>query len=308
MDSKKIRVEISRYIGWLGLNFASFVVGVLPGKLVYGFAQNAAGLGYRIASKQRKAALESLGIAFGQEKSRQELERIAKDSFVYMAKGGLELMYLMNKPELLKKRVHMFGRDDLDSALAQGKGVILVSAHFGNFPLLMAKLSLEGYRIAGIMRSMRDARAEKMFLEKRSKLGIKTIYSQPRLACVEDTIKSLRSNEIVFIPLDQNFGSAGVFVDFFGKKAATATGPVVLAQRTGAPLLPSFILRQKDDTHKIIFEPPFNLKESSSREETVAINIQKLTTIIESYIRKYPAEWSWIHRRWKSRPDREGGS
>ena len=305
MDSKKIRLLISRYMGWLGLNFCSFVASFIPQKWLYGFAQNASKLGYRIAAKQRKTAFESLSIAFGGAKSGKEIEKIAQDCFVFMAKSGIELMFLMDKPQLLKKRVTIEGGANLESAIAQDKGVILVSAHFGNFPLMMAKLGLEGYKIGGIMRPMRDERAEKLFLAKRTRLGIKTIYSQPRSVCVEETLKSLRNNELVFIPIDQNFGSGGVFVDFFGKKAATATGPVVLAQRTGAPILPCFILRQQDDTHKIIFEPPFNLLQGSTREETVHINIQKLTGIVESYIRRYPAEWSWIHRRWKSRPDNE---
>jgi KDO2-lipid IV(A) lauroyltransferase len=218
-----------------------------------------------------------------------------------MSKGAVELLFLMDRPALLRKRVELVGKKYLDEALARDKGVILVSAHFGNFPLLMAKLSLEGYKVAGIMRQMRDTRVEKKFLAKRTKLGIKTIYFQPRTTCVNSTIASLRGNEVVFIPIDQNFGTGGVFVDFFGRKAATATGPVVLAQRTKAALLPCFIVRQPDDSHRIIFEPQLKLTEGKDAEETIAINIQRLTNIIESYIRKYPAEWGWVHRRWKSK-------
>jgi KDO2-lipid IV(A) lauroyltransferase len=120
---------------------------------------------------------------------------------------------------------------------------------------------------------------------------------------VNSTIQALRNNEIVFIPIDQNFGTAGVFVNFFGRQAATATGPVIFAQRTKAALVPCFILRQKDDRHKIIFEAAIDLQEGKTPEETILINIQRLTDIIESYIRKYPAEWGWIHRRWKSQPN-----
>ena len=149
---------------------------------------------------------------------------------------------------------------------------------------------------------MRDKRVEKIFLRNRERLNITTIYSQPRNVCVNNTIQALRNNELVFIPIDQNFGSAGVFVDFFGVKAATATGPVVLAQRTKAALLPCFIIRQSDDTHNIVFDPEMALREGVNSRETVHLNIQKLTTIIESYIRRYPAEWGWIHRRWKSKP------
>ena len=121
-----------------------------------------------------------------------------------------------------------------------------------------------------------------------------------RVTCVNTTIEALRNNELVFITLDQHFGTAGVFVDFFGKKAATATGPVVLAQRTKAALVPCFIIRQKDDTHIIRFEPAMRLELAESEEETVRLNVQKITSVIESYIRRFPAEWGWMHRRWKT--------
>lgn len=302
MDSKKIRTAVGRFFGRLGLNFCSLIVRIIPGRYIYGFARNLATLAYWIAARQRKIALDSLAMAFGAQKSKKDLEAIAQECFISMAKSGVELLFLLDKPALLKERVELSGRENLQKALSGGKGVILVSAHFGNFPLLLARLSLEGYKAAAIMRHMRDERIEKMFMAKRRRLNIKTIYSQPRQACVESTIKALRSNELVFIPLDQNFGTGGVFVNFFGHKAATATGPVVLAERTGAAVIPCFIIRQKDDTHKVIFEPPLELKEGSDRREALIINIQRLTGIIESYIRKYPAEWGWIHRRWKSRP------
>jgi len=307
MDSKKIRKSISRLAGWLGLNFSSLIIKVIPERWIYSFARNFASLGLIIASKQRKIALESLTVAFGRDKTKREIEQIAKDCFIFLAKAGLELLFFMDKPKLVKGRVEIVGKENLDSALAKGKGVILVSAHFGNFPLMLLRIKLEGYETSGIMRQMRDNRAEKLFLEKRKEFGIKTIYNQPRNLCVETTLKTLRNNEVVFIPIDQNFGTGGVFVDFFSKKAATATGPVVLALRTKAAIIPCFIIRQKDDTHKIIFEEPLNLEEGKTAEETIVINIQKLTRIIETYIRRYPAEWGWIHRRWKSRPNLEGG-
>jgi len=303
MDSKKIRKSISRFFGWIGLIFSSLIIKVIPKGCIYGFARNIAVLGYIIARKQRKIALESLTIAFEREKSKDEIQQIARDCFTFMAKAGLEIMFLMDKPKLLKKGVEFVDKKNLEAALAKGKGVILVSAHFGNFPLMLAKLSLEGYKTAGIMRYMRDERAEKVFMAKRTQVGIKTIYSQPRKVCVENSLRTLRNNELLFVPIDQNFGAGGVFVDFFGRKAATATGPVVLALRTQAAILPCFIVRQKDDRHKIIFEPALNLEKGRDYQETVTINIQKLTNIIESYIRKYPAEWGWIHRRWKSKPD-----
>jgi len=303
MEIKKIRKNISRFLGWLGLIISSLIVKLLPKRYLYSFANGISSLAYQFATKQRNIAFDSLTVAFGSSKSKKEIELIVKECFSFMAKSAVELMFLMDKPEVLKKRVSLMGKENLDAALKKGNGVILVSAHFGNFPLLLGRLAIEGYKAAGIMRPMRDSRVEKIFLKKRDKFGVKTIYSQPRNTCVASTIQSLRNNELVFIPIDQNFGTAGVFVNFFGKQAATATGPVVLAQRTKAALLPCFIIRQQDDTHKIIFEPEIKIEVTADPHETVLINIQRLTDIIESYIRKYPAEWGWIHRRWKSQPN-----
>lgn len=298
---KKISKSLSRFAGWLGLSLCSLIIRIIPERYLYGFARKITFLGYIFAAKQRKIAFESLSVAFDREKSADEIRQIAKDCFSCLAKSAVELMFLIDKPQLLKKRILLVNKEHLDAALIKGNGVILISAHFGNFPLLLAKLSLEGYKTSGIMRRMRDERVEKIFIKKRQKYNVKTIYSQPRTVCVETTIRALRNNEVVFVPIDQNFGTGGVFVDFFDQKAATATGPVVLAQRTKAAVLPCFIIRQPDDTHRIVFEPQLELEEGKTPQETVLINIQRLTSIIESYIRKYPAQWGWIHRRWKSK-------
>ena len=302
MDYKKISKSLNRFLALFGLNICSLIVKVIPASYLYVFANNIASLAYIFAAKQRKIALDSLSIAFGKEKTKIEIEKIAKNCFIYMAKSAVELMFLMDKPLLLKERTSIVGKENLDKALAKGSGVILISAHFGNFPLLLGRLAVDGYKVGGIMRPMRDARVEKIFLKKREKFGVKTIYSQPRNECVNNTLAALRNNELVFIPIDQNFGTAGVFVNFFKEKAATATGPVILAQRTKAALVPCFILRQPGDKHKIVFEPALELIEGKDPQDTILINIQKLTDIIEVYIRKYPAEWGWIHRRWKSKP------
>jgi len=307
MDFKKIQKSVLRSLAWFGLIICSLIIKIIPKSWLYLFADKIASLGFILAIKQRKIAQESLNIAFAGEKSLEEIQNIARDSFRGIAKSALEVMFLMDKPELLKERVKISGRENLDAALACGAGVILVSAHFGNFPLLLARLSQEGYKTSGIMRPMRDVRVEKIFLAKRKKYNVKTIYSQPRNVCVNKTIEYLRKNELVFIPIDQNFGTAGIFVDFFGQKSATATGPVVLAQRTKAKLVPCFIIRQKDDTHRIVCEPALDLVEGKTSHETIVLNIQKLTDIIATYIRKYPAEWGWVHRRWKTKPSKKEG-
>ncbi len=300
MDLKKIQKNIGRFLGRQILYSCALVTKVMPGPWLYCFAESLAFLGFVFLRKQRTIAVEGLRIAFGKDKTAEEIEKITKECFSSMAKSAVELLFLLDRPRVLKERVEIEGKDNLDAALSAGKGVILVSAHFGNFPLMLAKLGLEGYRVSGVMRHMRDTRVEKILFKRRLEYAVKTIYTQPRKECVDATIRTLRNNELVFLLLDQNFGTGGVFVNFLGRKAATATGPVVFAQRTEASLVPCFIIRQKDDTHKIIFEPALKLEDGKTAQETIIINIQKLTNIIEVYIRKYPSEWGWIHRRWKT--------
>ena len=302
---KKITKFFRRTSGWLGLIFCSLIIKVIPQKVLYVFADLVTYLGYYLAGRQRRIAKESLSIAFGKEKTPSEIKRIIKTSFKYMAEEGLELMFLLERPTLIKEMACFENLENLKLCLSKGRGVIILTAHFGNFPLMMARLSIEGYPVYGIMRRMRDKKVEKIFSQKRKVLGINTIYSQPRSTCIEESLKVLKQGGLLFIQLDQNFGTRGVFVDFFGKKAATATGPVVLALRTKAAILPCFILHKSRGAYRIVFEPEYNIRLAKTLDETILLNIQALTGIIESYIRRYPEEWSWIHRRWKSRPKEE---
>lgn len=302
MNFKEASKRFKRGFGRGALRCSSLIIKILPERAMYGFASGLARLGYLFAVRQRRVALESLSIAFEQEKDKSEIAAIAQACFAVMAKGMVELIYLIEHPELIKPRVKIEGRENLNRAFQEGKGVIGVSAHFGNFPLLLLRIIQEGIKTSAIIRFARDEKIERYFQAKREELGLNTIYSTPRKTCVDNSIKVLRNNEFLFIPIDQNFGSGGVFVEFFGRQAATATGPVIFAQRTGAPILPMFIVREKDNSHRIIIEPALHIEEKENNEATIQHNISRITRIIESYIRTYPQEWGWIHRRWKSRP------
>ena len=242
-------------------------------------------------------------IAFGREKNKEEIEAIIKKNFSNIGQGMMEMLYFLSHPELVPARITYEGEQHLKKALSDGRGVIAVTAHFGNFPLMMLALAQRGYPAHCVIRPARDEELEKYLLRRRTEVGLKTIYAIPRKECVDATLKALRSNELVFIPLDQHFGSGGgVYVDFFGQKAATATGPVVFARRAKAAILPMFIIRQKDDHHKVIIEPPVALAEHEQEDEALRLSVEKITRLIEQYIRKYPYEWGWMHRRWKNQP------
>jgi len=305
MELKHITRNFGRFAARTGIQFCYFVVKIIPERLAYNFAHMVASTAYLIAGRQRDIAIESLTIAFGKEKSDKEIKKIAFDCFETMAKVAIEFMLFTERRELVDKYVTIEGIENLDRALAKNKGAIALSAHFGNFPLMLTGLSLRGYKIKTILRYMRDPWVNQYFEKKREDLGVGSIYTQPRKQCVAKSLDTLRNNQILFIQLDQNFGTAGVFVDFFGKKAGTAKGPIVFALRMNSPIVPMFIYREANNHQRVVIEPEVELLQGKDMEETIQLNAAKLTKIIESYIRRYPADWGWIHKRWKARPQEE---
>jgi Kdo2-lipid IVA lauroyltransferase/acyltransferase len=299
--SKSIEKVFHRFI----VQICSFIFRSATKKGMYRAAYVVGLLLFVIARRQRKTATSGFLHAYNGSMSPAEIKRLTRECFTSMAKSAAEMAFFVGKPGQIRESVRIEGIAHLRQGLSRGKGVVLVSAHFGNFPLMLGRLALEGYRASVIMRPLKNQGIERMFLPEARRLGVTPIYSIPRPECVKKSLQTLRDNGILFIPVDQNFGTGGVYVDFFNRKAATAIGSVVLAQRTGAAIIPCFIIRQPDDSHTIKIEPIFELEQMDSRDECVHSALQKITGIVEKYVRLYPQEWAWIHKRWKSRPKKK---
>jgi KDO2-lipid IV(A) lauroyltransferase len=306
MGSHKRLKAFQRAAARYGLYSFAWLLERLPYAVVRLIAGILIAIGFRCAIRQRRIAAESVEIAFGDEKSEEEKRQIIKRCFENFGRGMTELLYCLAHPDCVEQKVVFEGKAHLDKAYAQGRGVIAVTAHFGNFPLMMLACARQGYKSSAIIRQARDQELSEYLHKKRTEMGLKTIYATPRAGCVVDSLKELREGGLLFIPTDQNFGSSGgIYVNFFGRQAATATGPAVFAMRTGASILPMFIIRRDDGTHRIIIDPPVTLGQTGDEKEIITAAMAKITTIIEQYIRRYPHEWAWMHRRWKSRPDGE---
>jgi KDO2-lipid IV(A) lauroyltransferase len=259
-------------------------------------------VGRPLLKKKKRVLMENLRMALGGEKTDQEIGRIADGCLEYFGAGMIELIYFLDRPEKIMERVAIEGKEHLDEALKKGRGAILLSAHFGNFILMFLRMALAGYKTNVIMRRMKDKHFESYISAFRNENGIRTIYAMPRQECVEKSLKALRENQTLFVLLDQNYGEeGGVFVDFFGRPAATATGPVIFSARSRAPILPVFIVRDGPDGYKILIDPPVKFKEDEIDGSKLVRQTAQLTKIIEDVIRRYPQEWGgWMHRRWKS--------
>lgn len=304
MNPNDLTMKFQRAMARNGLYCTYFLFKWLPFWVINGISNAMIQIGYILTKRHRNIAKDSLNIAFEGQKSEQEIGQIIKKCFKNLGQSMIEMLYMMAHPDKLDEKVFVEGKQYLDEALKKGNGVVAVTAHFGNFPMMMLYLAQKGYDISTIVRPARDKELEAFLYRKRTELKVETVYALPRQKCVSRSIAALRKNGVLFVPLDQNFGNGkGVYVDFFGQKAATATGPVVFALRTKAVILPMFIIRQPDNRHQIVIEPPVELEINEDEDKTIADNISKITKLIESYIRKYPYEWGWMHRRWKSRPE-----
>ena len=302
---KNILKKIKRALARWAYYFFYWFFSLLPLKLIFILSDGLLSIGYSFLINMRKLAKESLTTAFAKEKSEDEINRIMRECFFNLGRGYIEMFCYIQRPHLIREKLHLTegSRENLDRAIKENKGVVGVSAHFGSFSLMLLHLLQLGYPIHTIIRPNRDEIMEKSFQSHRSRMKFKTILSYPRFTCVRQSLKVLHAKEIVVVLMDQNTDEKnGVFVDFFGRKAGTATGAVIFAMRTGSPILPMFTVRDGKDSHKIIIEPHFYLEIKPTEAETLQYNVQKITNIIERYIRQYPAEWGWMNKRWKSKP------
>jgi len=297
---KKLYKKIFRHAGYVALKVVTAVPAGLSLASNYAFGRMLGKFLYTVLTPHRRTAMESLSVAFPELDQKQKA-KITRDFFIFMAQGGLEMIYFLRHPQGLSG-TRIEGRENLENALKQKRGVVLVTAHYGNFPLMSLKLAQEGFTVNFMAHRMRDEKAGDYLHELRSGVGVKTIYTTPRRECVVNTINALRNNEIVIIQMDQNFGTAGVWVKFFGELAATPTGPIVFAQRTGALVVPAYIYRESLGKHCVKILPSEELVIKEDKDETILMNVAKFTRIFEGWIKARPHEWSWIHRRWKSRP------
>ena len=257
-------------------------------------------LAYRFASQQRKLACEHIQQALDITDERT-IKTIVKTCFSHLGKNMVEFMLFPRmKPKLLRQYVRFEGVQHVKNALAKGKGAIILTGHFGNWELLAAGISTTVAPLTPIVRELRSPRLNTLVSRYREKAGYSTI---DRDTGVRQALRCLRNNNLLGIVADVDTSVNGVFVDFFGRPAYTPYSPIAFALKTGAAILPSFIVRQPDGTHQAIIEPPLTLDRCDDKEKELVINTQKYTKIIESYIRKNPEQWIWMHQRWKTRPE-----
>jgi len=297
-----MKIKTKRYyLYYLGV-CGGLLANVLPLKLGLWFVGFVGKVLFAILPKARREMRNNLKSAFPEKKD-AEIDRIAKEVFSNLGKNAVELVSFRKlTPRTLDKWVVADGAyEKIDRVLSKGKGVIMLASHFGNWELISAYFTLRGYDGTVIARRIYFHKYDKGINRLRNYMGVGVIY---RDDSPKKILRVLKKNAMLGILADQDVDSVeGVFVDFFGRPTYTPKAPVALALASGAPIVPCFMIREKN-RHRLVLEEPMELEEKSDKQETIRFNTQKWSRIVESYIRRYPEQWVWMHRRWKTQvPD-----
>lgn len=255
---------------------------------------------YILDKRHRHIAHANLSMALEKTHSLKSIKSIARNSFSHFGEVMLDLIKFSTLKEHKKSRlISVDGAEHIRNALLGKKGALLFTAHFGNWEIAPYVVSQLG-DLKVMARPLDNIFLEKELLRMRLNLGEEVIYKHK---AAREVLRSLRENSMVAILIDQNvLDSEAVFVDFFGKTAATTPGLATFHLRTQAPIIPVFSMPTSAHTFHIKIFPPVKVSLTGEHKQDVLKITQICTKIIENQIWDNPKYWLWFHNRWKTRP------
>ncbi len=254
---------------------------------------------YYLLPKHKLIALHNLTRSFP-EKSLTENLQIIKDTYASFALTFIEFLQILylNRNNL-HTRVSVKGLEHYEKACREGKGVLLFTAHFGNWEMGNAALAILSKPPIFMARTLDSPFLEEITTSVRSRLGIGNIHKKNVMSSI---LSQLRKGEVLKLLIDQNAAAReGVFVNFFGRPACATTGIALMAIHTGAAVLPVFTTRMPDGRYLTEIGQRVETVNTGNRDQDVLQNTQNYNTIIENHVRKYPGQWLWLHQRWKTK-------
>ena len=284
-------IAILRPLGWLPLGVARTVGGAL------------AALSYSLWPRLRKVGLFNLRLAFPEWPDRQRRRVL----FGLFQNFGRMLADFAHFPRLTRENIErLIVYDDFENyarAASQGRGVLFLTAHFGNWELGSFAHGVYGYPCNFVVRELDNPLLSRLINGTRCRSGGRAIEKKDS---ARQVLRAFERGEAVGVLMDQNMlPNEGVFVDFFGRPACTTSGPARLARKTGVPIVLGLVIwDSKLKKYRLRFDPVEWIRREDPEEEILA-NTANFTRRIEDYARQYPDQWLWVHRRWKTRPPGE---
>jgi len=284
----------------LGVRFLAALPALLPLKASVKIGGALGVLAFDVFRVRRRVSLENLSRAFGDRFDARERIRIARRSYVNFAKSMVEFASLgrLAKEDYLRL-VGTEGLDNIKKPIEAGRGVIAVTGHFGSWELLGGATVARGLPADFLVGEQSNALVNRMMNDLRRSAGIGIIE---RGIAARGVFESLRRGRIVALLADQDARRAGIFVDFFGTPASTFQGPAQFAVRSSCPIVCCCIVRRPDETHTAVFFPPIYPRPGVERDAEIQRITEEHTKVLEGYVSRYPEQYFWAHKRWKTKP------
>ena len=297
---KKIRYWFGDFLANIILTFSIPIFRTLPPKALVFISKIMGTIVFYLFRKYRERIFNNLSFAFKREKNLDEIKILAKKVFFHFTLTPLETIYLVANPlERFLLKMNIKGREYLDAALAKGNGVIALGAHLGSFTLLGTRLAAEGYLFNAIINEANFPTLMKRLDTYGKKMGQKLFFPKPATVSVKKSLNCLHRNEILYLVADEQQRRGGLSVPFFGQRAFTPPGPAVFSLKTGAPILPMFVLRGNGIQRTMVIGNPVEIERTLDEKKDIETLTAKFTEVIEEMIRRYPSQWAWLNRRWK---------
>ncbi len=256
---------------------------------------------YLVHRRLRHAGMRNLELAFPQW-SRSQRKRVLRGVFTTIGRQLADFCQFprYNRENIQTLAVHD-GFENYQAAKDRGKGVLFLTAHFGGWEIGSFAHSVYGHPLRIVMRRLDNPYLDRLVEKHRTLFGNTTFEKQD---FARGLLSAMKNNETVGLLMDQNMTPPqGVFVDFFGISACTASGLARVAMRTGAAVIPALTIWDDNlGKYKVHFDPALNLIKTGDDEQDVIANTAAFVKATEEHIRRHPEQWLWVHRRWKTRP------
>lgn len=277
------------------------ITNILPLRAAYWLAERFADIRYFFAKKDREAVAKNLSIVL--KKDMKECRVLAQKVFrnfgLYLA--DFFRIQRLNK-DVVEKRVQVLGLENLNHALKENKGAVLLSAHLGNWEMGGVVTAIIGYDISAVVLKHRHKKINEFFIRQREKKGMKAITID---SVMKRCVSALSRNGMLALLGDRDFTNSGIMLDFFGVPTSIPKGPAIFSLKIGSPIVPTFFIRESRFNYKLIFDKPVEMDntEGFKKDEMVKNLSEKFMPILEKYIRAYPYQWLMFRRFWETPTD-----
>ena len=249
--------------------------------------------------------MRNVGLALGATLTEVQVAEVVRKSLRNFFRDFVEIVIALTLPSAqLRVEIPIEGRENLDAALAKGSGVIALGAHLGNFFLVGTRLAIENYPSWVLINQPRNHQFAKFMDDYRLKVQQRTIHARPRREALRKLYEILRGNELAVVIADEYRRNNGIHLPFFGHTVIARRGPATLALRTGAAVVPVYLIHDKSQCLKMIVEAELDLIRNDRDKAAIKENTLRMTQWLEKTVRIYPEQWNWMNIHWRDDLDK----